>query len=178
MQSDTQQSFDTQAAQPIPQPLAVDSAAGQVTRARHPVRRAAITLVIILIVFVVALVGGLMLLKSSRAQPMRLSVYPGALVAGQTTQANSDRTFYSTNDAIDKVAAFYTQQLGQSEESGCKELFTDANHSTEPGHVYYRCVVDQSVLDVTQITTITIVATADPSSPNGAQTRIQVDRIW
>ena len=174
MQSDTQQSFDTQAAQPVPQPLAT----GQVTRARHPVRRAAITLVIILIVLVGALVGGLMLLKSSRAQPMRLSVYPGAVVAGQTTEGNADHTLYTSADAIDKVAAFYTQQLGQSDESGCKELFTDANHLTEPGHVYYRCVVDQSVLDITQITTVTIVATADPSSPTGAQTRIQVDRIW
>ncbi|MHB8626285.1 MAG: hypothetical protein ACYDBJ_14060 [Aggregatilineales bacterium] len=178
MQSETQQPFEAQVAQPIPPTSVVAAANVPVSQTRHPVRRAAITLVIILIVLAAASVGGLMLLKSSRAQPMHVSAYPGATISGQTASTNSDRMIYTTNDAIDKVAAFYTEQFGQSDESGCKQLFTDPTHSTAPGHVYYRCVADLSVLDVTQITTVTIVATADPSRSNGAQTQIEVDRTW
>jgi hypothetical protein len=178
MESETQQPFEAQVVQPMPPMQAVASADVQVARPRHPLRRAAITFVIILIVLVVGLVGGLMLLKSSRAQPMHVNVYPGATVSGQTASTSSDRMIYTTNDAIDKVAAFYTEQFGQSDESGCKQLFTDPTHSTSPGHVYYRCVADLSVLDITQITTVTIVAAADPSAPNAVQTRIEVDRTW
>jgi hypothetical protein len=178
MESETQQPFEAQVVQPTPTTPNIATVNVQTSRSRHPIRRAAITIVIILIVVVAASVGGLMLLKSSRAQPMHVSAYPGATVSDQTASANSDRMTYTTNDAIDRVEAFYAGQFGQSDESGCKQLFTDPIPSTTPGHVYYRCVVDQSVLDVTQITTVTIVSAVNSSTPNSVQTWIEVNRIW
>lgn len=141
-------------------------------------RRAALTSVIFLITLFAAAVAGLALLKSSRAGPMHVDVYPGASVSSQTALANSDRTLYVTDAPIDRVAAFYIAQFGQSEESGCKQLLTPPTPPAASGQVYYRCVSDQSVLGVTQITTIKIDSVPVAGASNSFQTRIEVDRIW
>lgn len=109
---------------------------------------------------------------------MQVNSYPGATIVSQATSVNSDRILYTTGDPIDKVAAFYIAQFGQADDTGCKQLFIDPTPSTTPGHVYYRCVSDRSVLDVTQIATIKIDSVPMSIDAINFQTQIEVDRTW
>ena len=147
------------------------------TPSRHPLRRATITFLIIMVVIVAASVGGLALLRNSRNQPYRLTSYPGAKVIQQTSNPHQDHTIYLSDDPFQQVADFYAGQLGQAVDNGCKKLPLDQQPDL-PGHSLMRCVVDQSVLDVAQTANITITARPSASDPSRFQTEIEVDRVW
>lgn len=125
-----------------------------------------------LVIFVVLLLAlGLALLKSSRSQPPSIDAYSNATVVSQHSDGNSDEVIYSTNDKLDLVGDFYARRLGSSQESGCKKIYLDEKPSEEPGRSLYRCVVDTSLLEMQQVTTVTI------SYKNG-HTQIDIVRSW
>ncbi len=145
---------------------------------RHPLRRALITILIILIAVFGAAVGGLALLRNSRSQPYKMLDYPNARVVSQTTGASQDHTVYLTADPFDQVANFYAGQLGAAADNGCKRIILDPQQADKPGGAMMRCAVDQSILDISQTADVTITAKPIANVPNSYQTQIEVNRAW
>lgn len=159
---------------PQAQPLVVNVPARPVPRGlRGSIARILLIGLAIIVSLVVLIVGGFSLLKSTRSQPQDIERYPNTTIISQQTASNSDDLVFSSADPIDRVADFYSRRLGSSSESGCKQIFLDAQPSTDAGHSYYRCIVDSSMLEMQQTLQVTI--TYDPAS---FHTLIEVARRW
>lgn len=139
--------------------------------------RAGLLLLAVLILLIVVSAIVFSVIKGSHNQPLSIDVYPNASVLSSTTATNSDHVMYQSDDPIDNVYDFYSRRLGSSEESGCKKLYLDAVASDLPGHYYYRCVVDLSVLEVSQLATLTLTSQLDANGVK-ARTLIDVSRNW
>ncbi|MEP7288281.1 MAG: hypothetical protein ABI947_21225 [Chloroflexota bacterium] len=120
---------------------------------------------------------GLNLFKSGHNQPVGVEVYPGATLVTQETQAGFDRRFYSTSDSVQQVLNFYAGRLPKDDINGCKKIYTDKTPSEEPGHYFAQCVVDNSVLDVSQRLSISINYQAEEGTQN-FKTFFAIERNW
>lgn len=164
----------------------------EVVRTARAVRRLPIARIIglIFIVIVLAVLVGVAALQIQRAQRQagyNIDPYPNASIRNQQKiGTNADVTVYSTTDAPDKVGKYYTDKMGKAgiDENGCRRIY-DAylptnvptsepiGKSEKPGDSFYRCSVDNSLLDSTQITTVEIRYEA-----SSQRTVITVRRNW
>ena len=148
---------------------------GSLLRSR-PIRILLLSVGAVIICLLVMAVA-LDLFKSSRNQPMGVDVYPGATLVSEEAQPNFDRRFYSTSDTVQQVLNFYAGRLPKDDINGCKKIYTDKTPSEQPGHYFAQCVVDNSVLDISQRLSITINYQAEKGTQN-FKTFFAVERNW
>lgn len=165
------------------QPQAVQSAqdpqqapSAQVVRTARAVRRLPIARLIgiIFILIVLAVLVGVAALQVSLAQRQtgyNLDPYPNATLRSQRKEGSTaDVAVYSTTDAPDKVGKYYTDKMGKAgldSDDGCRRIYTEylptniptsepIGASEKPGDSFYRCSVNNSFNNATQITTVDI----------------------
>lgn len=168
---------------PIAPPSADAIRTARAVRRRPLVRYLGFGFLIVVILILVG-VGAFQIQRAQRSAPLNVEVYPGAKITSQSKPTTtSDQASYSSTDATDKVGDFYIKQLGSTDESGCKRIFTvfkpNPNPDGEkipsllPGDSFYRCVIDNSFLDARQEATIDIAY-----EPKSKLTRITIKRTW
>jgi hypothetical protein len=131
-------------------------------------------IVLLSIVFVIL---GLNTFKSSRNQAINVDLYPGAQLVETRKTAQYDVQVFSTDDSVQKVMDWFADKLPKDDTNGCKKVYTDAKPSEEPGHYYALCVVDNSLLEVTQRMSITINYQAATGSKD-FKTYFLIERLW
>jgi hypothetical protein len=133
--------------------------------------------ILIAVAIIVLGVIGWSMYRGSRGKPLSVEVYPGAKSIGSTQTAQGDRTVYVTEDSVQKVLEFYSRTLPKNDSNGCKKIYTDKTPSEELGHYFGRCIVDNSLGDTIQWTSITINYQLSEKSKT-SQTMIEVSRDW
>jgi hypothetical protein len=117
--------------------------------------------------------------KGTRSSPIAFEQYPGSQLVREKNDAFSDQKLFSTTASVQDVYSFYVERFPKSSDdtNGCKKIYTDQPPSEEPGHWFGRCVLDNSMLDVSQRLTITInYQPLDGSSE--PRTYYGVERQW
>ncbi|MBI5958655.1 MAG: hypothetical protein HY866_07970 [Chloroflexi bacterium] len=144
-----------------------------------------ITLGVVILIVLVAVVGGLVFSsqRSSRNKPLNLKVYPGATLLGSETFndgfSNHDRRLYSVMVPVEEVEQFYDKQ----DDVSCDQYFGTVvgvfeNSPEIEGHVYTRCIVDRSGWGITQYSTVLIQPMYDENQNPTGQVAIVIDRYW
>lgn len=157
-------------------------AGGNVSDASWLLRSPFIRLMIALAVFAVAVVViGLVvvsLLTAQRRQPIEIEVYPGAhLEVQQRVAIGHDQLFYSTEDDVEAVVAFFAARYGRDEDQRCVRIENSAldDDPTQPPFEV-KCTVDNSIVNALQSALITIQPRI--SGDYAGRTIILVDRFW
>lgn len=163
-----------QAVQSAQDPRQVPSA--EVVRTARAVRRLPIARVIgvIFILIVLGVLVGVATLQISTAQRQtayNIDPYPNAVVQSQRKESSTaDVAVYRTADAPDKVGKYFMDKLGKAgldQDNGCRRIYTaylptniptsePIGASEKPGDSFYRCSVNNSFNNATQITTVDI----------------------
>jgi hypothetical protein len=117
--------------------------------------------------------------KSTRSSPLAFEQYPGSQLVRENQTAYSDQKLFSTTASVQDVYNFYVERFPKSSDdtNGCKKIYTDQPPSEEPGHWFGSCVIDNSVLDISQQITITINYQPLDGS-NELRTYYGVERRW
>jgi hypothetical protein len=155
----------------------------QVEMTRKPAERRGVSrsfvvrmLVIVVGLVVIVTVLGVVLnsfRRGSLNSPIQVEIYPNAQSVSQTTGDHSDSRLYSTDATVQQVYDYYKGLLGTDESRGCKEIYTTAEVSQEPGKYFARCVVDNSQDEISQTLLITI-----KFNPGDNRTQILYERTW
>lgn len=146
------------------------------TRVRRPPFILIGSIVLLVLCGVVAFVA-FNVFKGTRNSPIAFEQYPDSQLVREASTATSDTKLFVTNASIQDVFNFYAQRLPKDETNGCEKLYIDAKPSEEPGHWYGKCVIDNSLLDISQRLTITINYQSLDGS-NEMRTYYAVDRQW
>ncbi len=133
------------------------------------------------IIALLILVGvGVSLLRSSRNQPIGVDAYPGAAVVNKSASAQTDSVVYETPATVRQGLDFYAQKFGYADQQntdGCRITYLTDPGMEQPGKYNGRCVVSNSMLDVTQVLSIKIDYAPDADGKTG-KTLISIDRTW
>jgi hypothetical protein len=171
-------------------PIAPTPQAARSARAarRLPVARIVGAGFILIVVLVLVVIAGLQINSAQRQTAYNIDPYPNAVLREKREiSKNSDEMVYATTDGLEVVAKHYRDRMGTfnaNNDNGCSPVYLYATDVPgvptptgdavpTPLETYHRCVVNNSFLNNTQITVVTIRYDV------GAQrTIITVQRDW
>jgi hypothetical protein len=172
-----------QSAQDAPTPASESALRSAREIRRRPIARYIGIGIVAVVGAILVGVGVFSVNRAQRTIPIELQAYPNAKVTSEKRQNNTDEIRYSSADTPDKLNEWYTKQLNTTDpEQGCKRLFTKYNANPQggdpipslaPDGSYYRCILDNSFLDVVQSASVTI--TYDPATKGS---RVILTRSW
>jgi hypothetical protein len=134
----------------------------------------------VIIALVILTVIGVSSLRSSRNQPIGVDAYPGAAVVSKSASGQNDKVVYETPATVRQVLDFYAQKFGYADQQntdGCRITYLTDPGAEQPGKYNGRCVVSNSMLDVSQFLSIKIDYVAEADGKTG-KTLISIDRTW
>jgi len=143
------------------------------------VRAVLIGLAVIVLLLVVGLIA-FFSYRANRNKPLGIKSYPNAQIIEQQPPSGKDYRFrrYLSTDPVESIEQFYEKQDDMSCSRQYSTVIEQPGQETiREGHVFTRCRIDKSWLDITQYVIVTIYPGNTEANPN-PENVIDVERDW
>lgn len=143
-------------------------------------RRRVLGALAVLIGLGVVIAAGYLALRASRNRPLDVPLYPDAREIGRERVYDGlQRVQYVVDAPLDAVDGFYHAHEGMV----CQRQYARVSErpGQEPlreGHVFTRCQLDRSWLNLTQYAIVTIRPIAGDNGEPGEATLIDIEQVW
>jgi hypothetical protein len=138
---------------------------------------------VLLVVGVLAVIVGVVAFisyRNSHNKPLDIDIYPGAkLVSDEDLSEQEDHQQYTSSDSMEDIEHFYDR----IDDMECERQYRVVQERPDEdplreGHLFTRCRIDHSWLDISQYAVVTIQPVYDADEQPTGDVIIDIRRYW